>query len=45
MQLAHETALKDVVRDVCGVGVAIIEVRLLLRWHDRKNLSKAIWRP
>jgi hypothetical protein len=44
MELAHETALNDLVRVVYDIGVATIEVRLLLRWHDQKNLSKAIWR-
>jgi hypothetical protein len=43
MEPAHETALDDLLKDVYDRGVATIEKRLLLRWHDRKNWGSAIW--
>ena len=43
MELAHETALDDLMKDVCDLGVATIEKRLLLRWHGRQNWGSGIW--
>jgi hypothetical protein len=43
MDLAHETALDDLLKDVYDRGVATVEKRLLLRWHGRQNWGTAIW--
>lgn len=44
MDQAHDTALTDLMRDLCDVGVVSIELRVLLRWFERANLTKGIWR-
>jgi hypothetical protein len=44
MDHAHDTALTDLMRDLCDVGVASIELRVLLRWFERTNMTKGIWR-
>lgn len=43
VDISHETFLNDLVKDVIDKGCAVIEVRLLLRWFDRRNWGKAIW--
>ena len=43
MDLAHETALNDLIRDVIDTGVGRVEKRLLLRWFGAKNMTKKIW--
>ena len=43
MDIAHETALNDLIRDVIDQGCAVVETRLVLRWFNRSNWGKAIW--
>ncbi|RYZ87527.1 MAG: hypothetical protein EOP04_11505 [Proteobacteria bacterium] len=44
MEAAHNTALDDLIKDVTERGCAVIEVRILLRWYERKNWGKSIWK-
>jgi hypothetical protein len=43
MDLAHESALNDLIRDVLDTGVGRVEKRLLLRWFGARNWTKKIW--
>jgi uncharacterized protein YeaO (DUF488 family) len=43
MDISHETALDDLIKDVLDHGCAVIEHRLVLRWFNRKNWGKAMW--
>jgi hypothetical protein len=43
MDMTHEAALTDLIRDVIEQGSAKVETRLLLRWFGRRNWGRAIW--
>lgn len=43
MDMAHETALNDLIRDVFDFGSARVETRVLLRWFGRTNWGRAIY--
>ena len=45
MDPTHNTTLNDLIKEVCELGSARIEERILLSYHPgAKNIAKAIWR-
>jgi hypothetical protein len=44
MDPAHDTALNDLIHELCDLGSVRLSERQLLRYYQAKNLSKAIWR-